>query len=268
MDAADGTADKDRPTGDKPRRRWPRRVVAGATAALVAAVAGVVWAYPIAAAAVCPDCYGLEKVAPDLYVDGDATPEQRRQMVDVIAAARQRVGTFYGELRSSPRFLICLSAGCYGHLGGGEKGQTLRDQATALSPGGANVVIASHELTHAEQYRRLGSTYDEVPRWFNEGLAVLISDDPRYLTTKPAGERCPIAYAEALAAIRIAKTPGEAQTGAGQTGEGPATGQAFYRDAACVVDRWVATHGGPDAVRDLNRRLLAGEAFSDVVTPA
>ena len=221
--------------------------------ALIAAVAGVVVAYPVAAAAVCPRCYGLDRAGPGVYADGSATVDQRRQMVDMVAAARQRVRDFYGDTRSGPRVLVCLSAGCYQHIGGGgEKGQTLRDRAVALSPDGATVVIASHELTHAEQFHRLGSRYGQVPRWFNEGLAVLVSDDPRYLTAKPAGDRCPIDYATALAAVRAES----------------ATGQDFYRDSACVVDRWAATHGGADAVRDLNRRLLAGEPFADLVVAA
>ncbi|MEU4243290.1 hypothetical protein [Actinoplanes sp. NPDC026619] len=238
------------------RRRWLWRTAAGLAAALLIAVAGVVVAYPIAAAAACPACFGLHEAAPGVYVESSATPAQRSQMVDMIAAARQRVRDFYGEIRSDPRILICLSAGCYGHIGGGEKGRTWRDITVALSPGGADLVIAAHELVHAEQYRRLGSRYDRVPRWFNEGLAVVIADDPRYLTAKPAGERCPINYAQALAATRAVTVPA------------PDAGQDFYRNGACVVDRWLATNGGPAAVHDLNRRLLAGEPFTGIVLTA
>jgi hypothetical protein len=193
-----------------------------------------------------------------VYADGAATPEQRRQVLDLVAAARQRVRDFLGETRSSPRVLVCLSADCYGRIGGGgEKGQTLRDRVVALSPGGADVVIASHELVHAEMFRRLGSSrYDRVPRWFHEGLAVLVSDDPRYLTGRAAGERCPIDHAEALAAVRAASAPS------------PDAPLDFYRNGACVADRWVATHGGAPAVQDLIRRLLAGEPFADIVVTA
>ncbi|MGW4947336.1 hypothetical protein ACWEOZ_37780 [Actinoplanes sp. NPDC004185] len=228
-----------------------KRLVAAALAAvLVAAVAALVVFYPIAVAAACPGCYGLRRAGPDVYVDDGATPEQRRQVVDLIAQARQRVGDYLGATRSSPRVLVCLSTECYEHIGGGgEKGQALRDRALALSPDGADVVIASHELTHAELYRRLGSRYDQVPRWFHEGLAVLVSDDPRYLTAKPPGERCPIDHDRALAAVRA--------------GAAPSTD--FYRDSACVVDRWVAAHGGAGAVLDLIRRLRAGESFAAVV---
>lgn len=236
---------------NRPRaRRWLWRSIAGLVAVLVAAVAGLAVAYPVAAAAACPGCYGLTEAAPGVYVDDAATAEQRRDMVEMVAAARQRVRAFLGDTRSSPRILICLSAGCYARIGGGgEKGQTLRDRVVALSPDGATVVIASHEMVHAELFERLGSRYGDVPAWFHEGLAVLVSDDRRYLTGAPAGERCPIDHADALAATRAAmpRSPD------------------LYRDGACVVDRWVATHGGADAVRDLIRRLRAGEPFA--VTP-
>ncbi|MEE6258646.1 hypothetical protein [Plantactinospora sonchi] len=254
-DNADGD---NRPGDRKPRRRrWLRRTVAGLVVTLVAAVVGLVVAYPVVAAAACPGCYGLRKAGPGVYVDGDATPEQRRQMVDMVAAARQRVRDFYRDIRSDPRVLVCLSADCYRHIGGGgEKGRALLDRVLLLSPDGANVVIASHELAHTELYRRLGSRYAQVPRWFNEGLAVLISDDARYLTARPAAERCPIDHPEALAATRATTTPA------------PGAEQDFYRNGACVVDRWVATHGGADAVHDLIRRLLAGEPFTDIVVTA
>jgi hypothetical protein len=238
----------------KPRwRRRLRRTLAGLGVTLFVAVVGLIVAYPVAAAAVCPRCFGLRGAGSGVYVDSSATPDQRRQIVAMVAEARQRVRNFYGGTRSSPRVLVCLRVACYRHIGGGgEKGRTLRDQVTALSPDGVNVVIDSHELTHAEQFRRLGSRYGQVPRWFNEGLAVLVSDDSRYLTAKPPGERCPIDFATASAAIRTAS----------------AAGQEFYRDSACVVERWAAGHGGAEAVRDLNRRLLAGERFADVVVPA
>jgi hypothetical protein len=230
--------------------RVRRRTFAAFAVLLAAAVAGVVVRYPVAAAAACPGCYGLRPAGENVYVDGSATPGQRRRLVDMLGSARQRVGDLPGEPRSDPRVLICLSAGCYDRIGGGgEKGQALRDRALALSPGGADVVIASHELTHAELFHRLGPRYGRVPRWFHEGLAVLVSADPRYLTARPPGDRCPVEHARALAAIR----------------GGTASGQDFYRDSACVVDRWVAGHGGPAAVADLVRRLRAGEPFAAVV---
>ena len=51
-----------------------------------------------------------------------------------------------------------------------------------LSPRGLNAVITSHELTHIELHHRIGSfrSWRTIPAWFDEGLAVLVSEDPRY----------------------------------------------------------------------------------------
>jgi hypothetical protein len=61
------------------------------------------------------------------------------------------------------------------------------------SPRGADVVIAVHELAHAELHRRIGvvtTLSRSVPRGFDEGLAVVVSDDPRYRAAGP--DRCRI----------------------------------------------------------------------------
>ena len=51
-----------------------------------------------------------------------------------------------------------------------------------LPPRGLNEVIISHELTHIELHSRVGvlRSWRSIPSWFDEGLAVLVSQDPRY----------------------------------------------------------------------------------------
>lgn len=43
------------------------------------------------------------------------------------------------------------------------------------------MTILSHELTHAELHYRVGVSRSahSIPHWFDEGLAVLVSQDPR-----------------------------------------------------------------------------------------
>jgi hypothetical protein len=215
-------------------RRW---LPAGLIVLLLAGVVVVVVTYPVVAAAVCPRCHGLRKAAPGVYVGGGDANDSIGAVNDSIAAARRRVRDYFGDLRSDPEFLVCRDADCYRRIGGGrEKGRTLRHSVIILSPDGANETIAGHELTHAEMHRRLDD-YDKVPRWFQEGFAVVVSQDSRYLP-------CPVDYAGALERVRA----------------GTSARQDFYRDSACVADRWVAEHGGKSAVLDLIRRLNAGES--------
>jgi hypothetical protein len=74
------------------------------------------------------------------------------------------------------------------------------NRAVMLSPRGIDAVIAAHELAHVELHERLGSHAGHVPQWFDEGLAVLVSDDPRYLRPETAVDRCLVASDEALPA--------------------------------------------------------------------
>jgi len=227
--------------------------IAGLAAVLAASTVTVALAFPTVAATACPGCYGLRRLPPNLYVERDLPAQRRQHVVEVMRAADRRVADFFGGRESAPRVLACLTEACYDRIGGGgERGKAVLDRALLLSPGGVNVVIASHELTHAELRARLGSRTGQVPRWFNEGLAVLVSDDPRYLAPEAAPDRC-------LASLDAGRPlPGERSPASTE-------GEDFYRQAACRVSRWVDANGGRQAVLDLIRRMAAGESFASIV---
>jgi hypothetical protein len=214
------------------RRRW---IPATLLVLLLAGVAALVVLVPLVPAAACPQCFGLSRAGDRVFVGGGPAGGT----LEPIAAARQRDRDYLGELRSDPRFLVCLSADCYRRIGGGgEKGRTLRHNVIALSPDGVTTTIASHELVHAELHQRLGGHYDDIPHWFHEGFAVVVSQDARYLP-------CPD-YPGAVRRIRA----------------GTSAGQGFYQDSACVVEHWLAANGGRPAALELLRRLEAGAAFT------
>ena len=225
------------------RRRWIAFAVVG-----VLAVGGAVAAasVPGLAATACPQCYGLRSLHNGLYADRDDAAY--RVLID---DADRRIAAFYGSRLSDPRVLICSTASCYRRLGGGgERGRALRDWSLMLSPGGANVTIATHELSHVEFHQRLGSARSKVPQWFDEGLAVLVSDDARYLQPGPAGDRCKLPYDEARTVVDE-----DWHAAAADGVDRP------YLKAGCVVSRWVGAHGGPAAVVDLIAELRAGQAW-------
>lgn len=108
-----------------------------------------------------------------------------------MLAAENRVAAFYQGRNSSPTMLACLTVACYQHIGGGgEKGVGVLNRAVMLSPDGVNTVIAAHEMSHVELHERLGAR-GHVPQWFDEGLAVVVSNDPRYLAPDTAGGSAP-----------------------------------------------------------------------------
>ncbi|UQU62375.1 hypothetical protein COUCH_25480 [Couchioplanes caeruleus] len=230
------------------RRRW---IVVAAVVALLGAGAGAVsYAVPGLAATACPGCYGLHDLGDHVYAD-TADPRLR----DVVAAADRRIAAFYGERRSDPRVLICTTDDCYRRIGGGgEKGRALRDWSLMLSPAGANETIATHELSHNEFHERLGPARSKVPQWFDEGLAVLVSDDGRYLG--PGPDRCTLPYEQALP---VTTADWWSAAGGGD--------DRAYLQAACVVSRWTGRHGGSAGVLDLISRLRDGDGFTALVRP-
>ncbi|GIE30896.1 hypothetical protein Ait01nite_039410 [Actinoplanes italicus] len=229
-------------------RRW---IIAGVAAGLLGlAIGATALAAPSIAAIACPQCYGLSDLGGGIYAEQDDD-----RFREIVAAADRRIGGFYGERTSDARVLICATKDCYSGIGGGgEKGRAFGRWALMLSPDGANETIATHELAHLELHKRLGSAYDTVPDWFDEGLAVLISEDVRYLKPATESDRCLVPHAEAA---RI--------TGADWDTAGPPGDDRKYLLAGCVVSRWVSEHGGPSAVHTLISELREGKPFSEIV---
>ncbi|MBL7255323.1 hypothetical protein [Paractinoplanes lichenicola] len=222
------------------RLRW---VLTGVAALVVAIAAGLALAYPAVAATTCPGCYGLTKVGDGLYSERDLSAAQKQQLTTVAADARRRVEEFYGGRESDPRLVACFTDSCYDRIGGGgEKGIAILDRAVMLSPRGLDAVIASHEMSHVELSRRLRD--GEVPQWFDEGLAVVVSQDPRYL-----GAHCDVPYDGPLPETLPAWL------------EAASADQQVYSRAACRVQRWLDATGGRNAVLGLIDQLNGGGAF-------
>ncbi|MBM2615506.1 hypothetical protein JIG36_07995 [Actinoplanes sp. LDG1-06] len=218
------------------------RVLLGVAALLLAVVGGLVFAYPSVAATTCPGCYGLTRVTDGLYSERDLTAAQKQQLTDLAADARRRVEAFYGDRRSDPRLVACFTDGCYDRIGGGgEKGIAVLNRAVMLSPRGLDSVIASHEMAHVELHERLDG---EVPQWFDEGLAVVVSADPRYL-----GARCDTPYEGPLPETLPAWL------------DAAGTDPQVYSRAGCRVQRWLDANGGRNAVLGLIDHLNGGGAF-------
>ncbi|MBO3739278.1 hypothetical protein [Actinoplanes flavus] len=230
------------------RRRW---IIAGVVIGVLGlSVAGVAVAAPAVTAVACPQCYGLTSLGDGVYaeVGDDTAGDAYRRMIE---AANQRVAGFYGGRTSSPRVLICATTECYHRIGGGaEKGRALRTWALMLSPAGADETIAAHELAHTELRQRLGDAIGQVPYWFNEGLAVLVSGDVRYLRAEGEADRCRMPYDEAVRVVEESRDQATERT---------------YMQAACVVSRWAGARGGPAAVSGLIDDLRAGKSFPDLV---
>ncbi|MCP3802633.1 hypothetical protein NLX83_25500 [Allokutzneria sp. A3M-2-11 16] len=234
----------------EPRRRRWAWIIAVAAVLTLASGATLVLAFPSIAATTCPRCYGLVPVEDGLYAERDVSDADRQRLVALHREANQRVTDFYEGRKSKPIVLACLTPECYRRIGGGgERGVAVGNQAVMLSPRGIDPAIAAHELSHVELHARLGSA-GEVPQWFDEGLAVLVSDDPRFLLPRNVADRCRVA-----AQGPLPQTLDEWLRAA-------SADEQMYAKAACQVHRWAEAHGGRRAVLALVDRLNHGARFA------
>ena len=131
-----------------------------------------------------PDWFGFSKIDRDVYVDNQMPDEQRQEFARTLNLARGRVAGFFGGIEGGARVFACATEACFVSHGGvgAEKGKAYGEFMLLLSPRGLDAVIVSHELTHIELSHRVGTirTWRAIPSWFQEGLAVFVSEDPRY----------------------------------------------------------------------------------------
>lgn len=215
----------------------------------------IVWVARPVAVVTCPQCFGLSKAADGVYVESAMPAGMRRHVLQVLAEAEDRVGHFYGTLEHRPRTVVCATDACFQRIGGGgTRVGSLGSFALLVAPQGTNVVLISHELSHVELHGRVGLWHMEVgaiPAWFDEGVAVLVSDDPAYLApVRPGRDRC--------AAGPMADLPTDPAEWRDRLTE---QGDLLYASAACQVDIWMLAQGGPPAVPALLAKIHDGQDF-------
>src|SRR6266436_2964849 len=163
--------------------------------------------------------------------------EDRTKLQEAISRAAAQVTAFYGSFDHTPTLLACASEECDHRLGGkGARANTYGTTFIRVSPNGLNQTILAHEFSHVELHTRIRLMrflVGAIPAWFDEGLAVIVSDDARYL--KPgttSAMRCLVEPEDGLPSSPsqwrplAAKTPG------------------VYAQAACRVMRWMEANGG------------------------
>lgn len=208
---------------------------------------------------------GLDELADDLRIERGADDTQRLQARAARDTARSRVAVVLGEVRTRPVLVFCVSEACYQSFGGGSpRAKSFGDRVLLMGPAGSTAAFVAHEWWHAEFYHRVGwLAARRVPRWFDEGAAVWVSDDPRYGEAmyrrilaegiEPPPLSRLVTFDDFFAEIarhgdhRWASKPADAVT-------------VVYPTAAHEVRRWM-DRVGTDGLRALVERLAAGQAF-------
>jgi hypothetical protein len=218
-------------------RRWPKRLVLIAIVLVILGIACVAFLSPGEAAYVCPSCYGLQRVTGGLFVDPAMSVEDRTKLQEVITRATVQVAGFYGSFDRQPILLACATEECDRRLGGkGARANTYGTTFMRISPRGLDQTILAHEFSHVELHSRIGVfrlLTRAIPAWFDEGLAVIVSGDARYLgpgTT--SATRC------------LAEPEGDLPSSPFRWGPAAGKTPGLYAQAACRVMRWMEENGG------------------------
>lgn len=128
-----------------------------------------------------PELSGLEPAAPGLYVEAGMPAQQRAELIAAKSWAEDAIHRAYGDVLSSPIVHACWSEKCYERFSGMGSVAKVYGDRILVSPRGLNGHFITHEWSHAELHKRLTlSGYFRVPSWFDEGVAVAISEAPEH----------------------------------------------------------------------------------------
>lgn len=223
---------------------------------------GAIALLPIGAASAAslenPEESGLQQVAEKIYVSPEMPSDKVEQALALVKQARKQVERFYGELQASPKIMFCASAECYCEFGAVGLGFTDGNNLV-ISPQGMRVPIVAHELAHVEFAARAGGfekVLRDVPQWFDEGQAVLISQAEEF---SDAAWRDTTANGKDAPPLSSLATMGDWNRLTGTQGEYM---QFTYGTARREVERWVGL-AGPGGLQTLAQALRKGEKFAN-----
>lgn len=211
-----------------------------------------------------PGSFGMAEVHPKLYVEPAMSVEQRQELEKQILAGRAQVERFYGDIRTTPYFVACVTKECAVRFGSyGERATAFGDQAIRLSPNGLAAPLVAHEWSHAELYRRVGGwlRIGQIPRWFDEGVAVVVANEPRHSEDNWRQIQRRGVPTPALAELISRSDWTAAVRKYGETkGDDPNNLRAVYSTAGHELRRWFSC-AGPSGADALLTAVREGESF-------
>jgi hypothetical protein len=237
------------------RMRVLRRIsVIGAILGLTGGIAAA--AIPGPQRMLAPSAYGLTKIAEGVFTDDPAGAQIQLRL---IAQAERTVGRFFGELKASPRYILCTKLECDSIFGGNGSvakaygWSAIKIPPKAFSDGHVGEILLTHERMHIELLHRWGlsALWDEkFPNWFNEGLETYISSDTRVRFDHDQNDQV---------WIRGSRTFWD------WGGFVKARGWRDAYGAAASIVAGINARAGNGGIRSIIDRTLAGEKFDKVL---
>jgi len=131
-----------------------------------------------------PESFGLVQVTPTIYVETGTDLETQAKLREAMVKAESGIQTAYGSVVSRPIIYACVSERCYETFGGRGSVAKVYGDRILLSPRGLTWHFLAHEWSHAEIRNRLTvGAWWRMPQWFDEGVAVSVSEAPEHSET-------------------------------------------------------------------------------------
>ncbi len=128
-----------------------------------------------------PESFGFTQVAPSIYVEAGADKTAGSNLRAAVNKAEEAIRLAYGTVNSHPVVHACITEECYEAFGGRGSVAKVYGDRILLSPRGLNWHFLAHEWSHAEMRSRLTLHAGwHLPQWFDEGVAVAISEAPEH----------------------------------------------------------------------------------------
>lgn len=128
-----------------------------------------------------PEGFGLTSVAENVSIESGADEKARDELRAAVSRAEDAIRAAYGDVESRPIVHTCITERCYESFGGMGSRAKVYGNRILLSPRGFNWHFLAHEWSHAELRARLTlRAWWRLPSWFDEGLAVTVSDAPEH----------------------------------------------------------------------------------------
>lgn len=158
------------------------RMIAGAVALFLALA-------PSVEAQGLPTRRGMDQVVPGLWVDRSAGPKEIAAIRARIDKASAKVAKYLGAAQSV-EWWICTTVACNQANGMTARGMTYGASLITLDANASrDPGVYVHELTHATLHGTLpmgGLFSTALPLWFDEGVAVILSQEPPKAAKKDA----------------------------------------------------------------------------------
>ena len=146
------------------------------------------WAFFKPIRVLAPELAGVTCTPAGLCVDDLARLDEAIHLKDeAVQFVQSKVGSF----KYVPRAIFCSSAKCAKSFGFTDNGAyNVGTSGLVIGPRGWHPYFVRHELIHHVQNERIGSVTAWLlrPKWFIEGMAYSLSEDPRHPLPSPLEE--------------------------------------------------------------------------------